>query len=841
MLPFRSFCTIFLPSVIVVALPSPRARPQTNHAAPSGLRHHRPRSGDDPISLEEISFSHYKIFLDASSTLPPLKSDGEYAIRLHWQDLVKFIVSSSREYLAHTSNSPPDESTSHEVNAAVSGDGPSVPPRMKSNANQGRRPSGRTATPQSVLNYNRVGEGSSYPGSNDGSPLSPGSVYQPGTYPTPDLLKSPGSKFVLLSDPASYTSDTIQQALNSLGPYSVLYLPPRTRWAVKETIYLQPHQELATMGYPEDGKEIAWLEAEESCDGHMLSGANKPGVRIRNIGFDGGMEKYGPSKDREAMIKLGDLRGLDQVIDRCILRHPRGWSCLQVFEGGEDVRITNNRVGPAGYDEHVMGEGYWADGISYAGLNGLVAGNSVTDTTDGGIVIFGAPGTLVTSNTVVTRTRMASGAINLVDHLPYGGNYVGTSVVHNTIRMEGSFLGIGVAQGPSVWWLPKPNEAPVYNHGAVVRFNLITAAPNTTSSVGYGFAASDVDNWICTDNEVSTNVVFTGDTSRMPREPRLASIPSGPFVRSPSRAGSGPTRSILQAEFAEGPVHYLLGIRPGEPAYRTFLPGQLALALGEAVVLKRVKLSFDADGEVRVSSLGDAGETVLWEAGCRDLGRMEEGSKLSFDPLGNLGIVSGGGQMLCPLTPRLQPGIPDLVLELSSERPHLFIASSDTGSVYWSPMSYEVGHQWQAKEGSFVCLTTPDSRTVFLSGMNPLGQYVILRSVGDVVVPSALPWPVSQEQWQVDWKSHDVDDDQPDHESYVFFQDDGNLVIYSGTTGLPLWATASDESPSPVTHLRWSLEPVDGLTVSCLSRDGTVTWKSGTNGTESQHADFISP
>lgn len=685
------------------------------------------------------------------------------------------MASSSRKSLASTPSQ--GEITSSEVNVVVSSDAASFPPHRESAVNRGRRPPGRTSTLQSVLNDDGAGVDSSYRGSKDESSPPAGTVYQPGMYPTPDLLGSPISKFALLSDPVSYTSDTIQQTLNSLGPYSTLYLPPRTRWAVKETIHLQPHQELATMGYPEDGKEIAWLEADESCNGHILSGANMPGIRIRNIGFDGGMEQYGPSKDREVMIKLGDSRGINQVIDRCILRHPRGWSCLQVFEGAEDVRITNNRVGPAGYDESAMGKkGFWADGISYAGLNGLVAGNIVTDATDGGIVIFGAPGTLVTSNTVVTRTRMASGAINLVDHLPYEGDYVGTIVVHNTVRMEGSFLGIGVAQGPSVWWLPKPNETPPYNYGAVVRFNLITAAPNTTSSVGYGYAVSEVDDWMCTDNEVSPNVVFQGDTPGMSREPRLASLPPGPFVRAPSLVGSGPTNSLLQAEFVEGPIHYLVGIRPGEPTYKTFLPGQLTLGLGEAVVLKGVKLSFDADGEVRLSSIGGAGKAILWEAGCRNLERIKGDSKLSFDWLGRLGVVSGDGQMLCPLAPRMQPGIPDLVLELSSERPHLFIASLVTGSVYWAPMGYEVGYHWQAKEGSFVSLTTPDSRTVFLSGMNPLGQYVILRSVGHVVVPPKLPWPISQEQWQVEWKSHEVDDDQPDHESYIFFQDDGNLV-----------------------------------------------------------------
>jgi hypothetical protein len=48
--------------------------------------------------------------------------------------------------------------------------------------------------------------------------------------------------------------------------------------------------------------------------------------------------------------------------------------------------VTNNTIGPAGYDEDSKeGEGKWADGISYAAQNGLVAGNLITDATDGGI------------------------------------------------------------------------------------------------------------------------------------------------------------------------------------------------------------------------------------------------------------------------------------------------------------------------------------------------------------------------------------------------------------------------------------------------------------------------
>ena len=70
-----------------------------------------------------------------------------------------------------------------------------------------------------------------------------------------------------------------------------------------------------------------------------------------------------------------------------MIRHPRQWSCLQVFQGSEGVRVTNNLIGPAGYDENssLEGTGKWADGISYAGQSGLIAGNRIEDATDGGI------------------------------------------------------------------------------------------------------------------------------------------------------------------------------------------------------------------------------------------------------------------------------------------------------------------------------------------------------------------------------------------------------------------------------------------------------------------------
>lgn len=189
-----------------------------------------------------------------------------------------------------------------------------------------------------------------------------GSLFPPGGYPTPELCYYPLSKTKVLLDLPPYTSTVIQEALDSLGPHSTLYLPRGTRWSVSSTLWLKPCQELATLGYPIGDDQVAWLDAEKGCTGHILSGANMPGVLIRNIGVDGGREKFGKyaqrsfeyvserratgySKDCDCMVHLGNSKGYNQQIDFCHLRHPRQWSCLQVFQGGENVRVTNNFIG----------------------------------------------------------------------------------------------------------------------------------------------------------------------------------------------------------------------------------------------------------------------------------------------------------------------------------------------------------------------------------------------------------------------------------------------------------------------------------------------------------------
>ena len=139
----------------------------------------------------------------------------------------------------------------------------------------------------------------------------------------------------------------------------------------------------------------------------------------------------------------------------CILmiRVVASWSCLHVADGSllcNNVIVQNNDIGPCGSDEFQQ----WADGISVSCRSAVVRNNEVTDATDGGVVLFGSPGTLVEYNTIrVINVRYTPvhhfagelspvlssgqstllGGINMVDFLPWNGDYTGTIVKNNTI------------------------------------------------------------------------------------------------------------------------------------------------------------------------------------------------------------------------------------------------------------------------------------------------------------------------------------------------------------------------------------------------------------------------
>jgi parallel beta-helix repeat protein len=145
----------------------------------------------------------------------------------------------------------------------------------------------------------------------------------------------------------------------------------------------------------------------------------------------------------------------------------------------------------------------WADGISLSCKDSTVTNNVITGATDGGIVIFGSPGSHIYNNIsknlspfLVTRLtlnfavrasdNMQLGGINLVDYAPWSGNFNGTVVENNQIfggfatsalnsttdegkNAEDTFIKIGIAMGSRTWFGSKFGYD--MNYGAVVRNN----------------------------------------------------------------------------------------------------------------------------------------------------------------------------------------------------------------------------------------------------------------------------------------------------------------------------------------------------------------------------------
>jgi len=158
----------------------------------------------------------------------------------------------------------------------------------------------------------------------------------------------------------------------------------------------------------------------------------------------------GPPINGGGNIEMGGGNS-NQLIEYVHSYDPRGWSCLHIAEGTlncNNATVQNNDIGPAGSDLFQQ----WADGISFSCRNGLVRNNMINNPTDGGIVLFGAPGTRVENNTIwVESVRPATyiysaptnnnidtqntllGGINMVDYNPFSGNYTGVIVTNNTI------------------------------------------------------------------------------------------------------------------------------------------------------------------------------------------------------------------------------------------------------------------------------------------------------------------------------------------------------------------------------------------------------------------------
>ncbi|KAM0746134.1 hypothetical protein T439DRAFT_294532, partial [Meredithblackwellia eburnea MCA 4105] len=254
------------------------------------------------------------------------------------------------------------------------------------------------------------------------------------------------------------------------------------------------------------------------------------GLTLKSVQIDGNRGNLGwvsPSVNGNSLIEMGGTTRA-QLTNLVFFfgADTRGWGCFHAIEGTnfndgngpycDSMKIQNSQFGPCGFapspgqpqersrrwgkrDSTPTPAYRWADGISHACKNSVVTGNTITDATDGGIVIFGAPNSKVYGNTIIAATRQLMGGINAVDWGPFNGNYSGVQVYNNNIISQGAMIKIGIALGPLSWG---SYDNPSYrNYGGTFQNNILSSGPN--GYFAFGVTAAALNNTVVTGNSFS--------------------------------------------------------------------------------------------------------------------------------------------------------------------------------------------------------------------------------------------------------------------------------------------------------------------------------------------------
>jgi len=195
--------------------------------------------------------------------------------------------------------------------------------------------------------------------------------------------------------------------------------------------------------------------------------------------------------------------------------------------------VQNNDIGPCGTDLFQQ----WADGVSISCQNTIVRNNMIQEPTNGGIVLFGSPGSQVYNNTIWILNNTLIGGINMVEYEPWSGNYTDTTVFNNTIlggfanenpdnstkgiNSGHAIIKIGIAIGPRTWFGTR--------YGNRSSRNGIVIDNQFSGAFSYGIAITSATNFTVKGNSFFGNSSFIG--ARGPSCLQSDSVPSfAPFV-----------------------------------------------------------------------------------------------------------------------------------------------------------------------------------------------------------------------------------------------------------------------------------------------------------------------
>lgn len=342
----------------------------------------------------------------------------------------------------------------------------------------------------------------------------------------------------------------ITAALSGQGAAAVL-CPSAVFDLTSPITFTAADQQIYTQGLP-SGSTRASLVVTGSGQSNAITGTNESGITIENIQINGNRPALGRiASGSSALIEIGG-NASGQTVQNVYAYETRGWSTIHITEGTvtnstptcQTAKILNNTFAEAGTDA----SGTWADGISLACGNSEVENNTVNDATDGGIVVFGAPGSTISGNTITALTENELGGINMVDYSPMNGNYTGTVVKNNVIDGKSALIKVGIAMGPQVWGCGTGT-----NYGGTVTGNTVEG-----ENVAYGYAVNGVTDWTVTGNTDSARHVGVTSSSGCGG---ATATPAAYLVDSA-------TSSTLQSQFVSTTkLEYLLGV--SEPSILT--------------------------------------------------------------------------------------------------------------------------------------------------------------------------------------------------------------------------------------------------------------------------------
>ena len=299
------------------------------------------------------------------------------------------------------------------------------------------------------------------------------------TVPPPDLTRCVPSG----------TQDDINARLRQPGDVAVLCAGSIFE-LTSPVAFIADGQQVHTEGFPTDDRRARLRLASPSAvmAVYML---NRSNVVLSNVIVDGNQPNLGPAQG-QALVLAGGF-GSGEVIRDIKAIESRSWATIQLFESldGGVSRCTNPVV------ENSEIRSAFGSGIALACTNSVVRNNTITDIGAVGIIIFGAPGSLVEGNILRAETRGMFSGINMVDPIVYNGNYTGVRVHANVIDAAGGTIRLAVGMGYRIWFCVDPNDPADYTFfGATVTDNILRG-----EHMGYGFAVDGVRDWTVTGNQ----------------------------------------------------------------------------------------------------------------------------------------------------------------------------------------------------------------------------------------------------------------------------------------------------------------------------------------------------